>query len=176
MGLFSIFKHEEDHVEETPKPQQMHACCRGRIINIETVSDQTFAKKLMGDGIAIIPSDGQIFAPCDGEIILLPDTLHAYAIRSTNGLESLIHIGIDTVERNGDGFKSHVKEGQKVHQGQLVISFDYEQFQKDQVDFTTMQIITNEVEYDLRKMLRSGDATLDTIVFSYDLKRSEADE
>ena len=134
------------------------AAVHGRIIRIEDVNDPTFAQKMIGDGIAVIPDRGIVTAPFDGTIILVAETLHAFGIRSRDGLEVLVHIGIDTVKRRGEGFHSSVKAGSEVKRGDTVIEFDYKRFLEEQVDMTTMMILTNANEYDIKGMKREGAA------------------
>ena len=96
-------------------PGNIAAVVSGQIIPIEKVKDEAFAKKMMGDGVAIVPSDDYIVSPCDGTVSMLYPTLHAFAVTSEDGMDILIHIGIDTVKLKGKGFRSFVKQGQKVH-------------------------------------------------------------
>jgi len=96
----------------------------GQAVPVEQIPDNIFSRKLLGDGIAIIPSDGKLLAPLDGEIASVADTLHAYVFTSEDGLEILVHVGLESVTLNGEGFTSHVKSGDKVKAGQLVAEFD----------------------------------------------------
>lgn len=136
--------------------KEAYAAVHGRIVDIETVKDQTFAKKMIGDGVAIIPDQGVVTAPFDGTIILIAETLHAFGIRSADGLELLVHIGIDTVKRKGEGFHSSVTAGSEVRRGDTVIEFDYKRFLEEQADMTTMMILTNANEYNIEGMRRDG--------------------
>ena len=88
------------------------------------VPDPVFAEKMMGDGLAIDPTGATLHAPCDGEIILLHDALHAVTLRAVGGAEILMHVGLDTVALGGKGFTAHVAKGQKVKAGDGLISFD----------------------------------------------------
>ena len=92
----------------------------GQVISLEQVPDEVFSQKILGDGIAIIPSDGKLYAPVDGEIASVAETLHAYGFTGADGLEILVHVGLDSVKLKGEGFKSHVQVGEKVTAGQLV--------------------------------------------------------
>ncbi|MBR7179554.1 MAG: PTS transporter subunit EIIC [Oscillospiraceae bacterium] len=96
----------------------------GQAIPLEQVPDDVFAQKILGDGIAIIPTDGKIYAPVDGEIATVAETLHAYGFASEDGLEILVHVGLDSVKLKGEGFTSHVQVGDKVKAGQLVAEVD----------------------------------------------------
>lgn len=92
----------------------------GKTVALEKVEDATFAEKILGDGVAVIPVDGKVYAPFDGEIVSVMDTGHAVALRSDQGVELLIHMGLDTVELHGEPFTVHVKEG-KVTKGTLIL-------------------------------------------------------
>ena len=98
----------------------------GQAVPLEQVPDDVFSQKILGDGIAIIPTDGKIYAPVDGEIATVAETLHAYGFTSEDGLEILVHVGLDTVGLKGRGFKSYVKPGDKVKQGDLIAEVDLE--------------------------------------------------
>ena len=101
----------------------------------------------MGKGIAIKPKSGELFSPADGEIIIAYETGHAYGIKTKNGGEVLLHIGIDTVSMNGNGFIQNVKVGQKVKAGDLLGSFDKEEIKKSGFDDTVIIVITNSASY-----------------------------
>ncbi|MDF2883222.1 MAG: enzyme component [Clostridiaceae bacterium] len=98
----------------------------GDILNISHVPDEAFASKLLGDGFAINPYDNKVYSPMDGVVKVLFPTKHAIAIRNEQGIEILVHIGIDTVSLNGEGFASYVSQGEKVKKHQLLLSFDKE--------------------------------------------------
>ncbi|APX72351.1 PTS glucose transporter subunit IIA [Companilactobacillus allii] len=118
----------------------------GKIIPLESVSDEVFAQKMMGDGIAIIPNDGQIVSPVDGTIGMIADTKHALGITTKNGLEVILHLGIDTVELNGSPFKMEVTNGAIVKAGQPIASMDIEQIQEAKKDPVVMTLFTNSSE------------------------------
>ena len=111
-------------------PGNIAAVVSGQIIPIEKVKDEAFAKKMMGDGVAIVP--------CDGTVSMLYPTLHAFAVTSEDGMDILIHIGIDTVKLKGKGFRSFVKQGQKVHVGERIIRVDSYDMKNKGIDLTTM--------------------------------------
>ena len=119
----------------------------GRIRKIEDVPDPVFAQKLLGDGFAVEPTDGNFLAPVAGELILLAETLHAYAIRSEDGLEVLVHIGIDTVKLKGEGFSSEMSTGAKVAVGDLIVRGDLEAVAAKVPSMMTPVIITNGSEF-----------------------------
>ena len=87
---------------------------KGKAVPLSEVNDPTFAEEMLGKGMAVIPAEGKIYAPADGEIGMVFDTLHAVSLVSEEGTEILIHVGLDTVKMNGEGFTGHVKAGDKV--------------------------------------------------------------
>ncbi|MBR9649203.1 glucose PTS transporter subunit IIA [Clostridium tyrobutyricum] len=115
----------------------------GEIVTLEEVPDPTFSEKLLGDGFAVIPSGDNIYAPADGEITVLFPTKHAFAITTAQGLELLIHIGIDTVALNGEGFTAHVKQGDKVKKGDLILNLDSKFIKSKGKNMITPVIVTN---------------------------------
>ena len=125
------------------KATNIVAPLNGTIIPIEEVPDPVFSQKLMGDGIAIKPSGGHIYAPFSGQIIMVAPTRHAIAIRGDSGVEVLIHIGLETVALNGDGFQPAVKSGDQVEAGQLLIEVDWT-FLDERVESTVTPIIVTK--------------------------------
>jgi len=109
---------------KTNKSVTVMAPVSGKIIDLAEVKDEVFANKMVGDGIAVEPSEGLIVAPFDGKIKQLFPTGHAVVFESKEGLAVLVHIGLDTVNLNGKGFKILVKEGQKVRAGDAIVEFD----------------------------------------------------
>lgn len=128
----------------------------GRIMPVTEVSDQVFASKAMGDGIAIDPSEGKIYAPFSGEITVAFPTGHAYGIKAANGKEILIHIGMDTVELNGKGFTPHVKQGDIVIQGDLLSDVDLDYIRSQGKPVVTPIIFTDGTPVEL---LKTGNVT-----------------
>ena len=132
--MFGFFKNKNENV--------IYAPVGGTCIDITEVDDIGFSSKMMGDGVAIVPIEGIVTAPCDGKISMIFDTGHAFGMEANNGAEILIHIGIDTVNLNGEGFEILKKPGQKVKRGEPVIRFDLEKVKK-LYDTATMVIMTN---------------------------------
>ena len=114
---------------------------RGRVIPLTEVADEMFATSAMGDGVGIVPFDGQVYAPCDGIAEVVFPTGHAIGI-SENGVDTLIHIGINTVELEGNGFKAHVQQGDKIKKGDLLVSFDKDFIEQQGYDPTVIFIVT----------------------------------
>ena len=118
----------------------------GMAISIKEVNDPTFSEEMLGKGVAIIPSNGRVVAPVDGEISVLFETKHAVSIKSEEGIEILIHIGLDTVKLKGEAFTTYVKVGDKVKAGDLLIEFNIEKIKSYGYDTTTPIVICNTLE------------------------------
>lgn len=119
----------------------------GETLALEQVPDTVFANKIIGDGIAIIPSDNKVYAPADGTISMVTPTKHAIGITTNDGLDILIHVGIDTVSLNGEGFTLHVNEKDPVKCGDLLIEFDIENITQHSLSTITPVLITNFDEF-----------------------------
>lgn len=122
---------------------EINAPVAGELVDMTTVKDAVFSSGMMGKGIAIEPEDNKIFAPIDGEVTVAYATKHAYGLKSNDGVEVLIHIGIDTVNLDGKGFTSQVTQGQQVHRGDLLGTFDKQAIVDAGYPVTTMVIVTN---------------------------------
>lgn len=120
----------------------VHAPLTGEVTPLSEVHDQVFSEKMMGDGIAIKPSQGEVRAPFNGKVQMIFPTKHAIGLVSDSGLELLIHIGLDTVKLNGEGFTLHVEEGQEVKQGDLLINFDLDYIRNHAKSDITPIIVT----------------------------------
>lgn len=120
----------------------VHAPLTGEVTPLSEVPDQVFSEKMMGDGIAIKPSQGEVRAPFNGKAQMIFPTKHAIGLVSDSGLELLIHIGLDTVKLNGEGFTLHVEEGQEVKQGDLLINFDLDYIRNHAKSDITPIIVT----------------------------------
>ncbi len=127
--------------------ETIYSPLNGKVISLSRVSDDVFSQKILGDGCAIIPQEGKLYSPCDGTIDSVSDTLHAVNITSGGGAQILCHIGIDTVSLKGKGFSAHVKNGQKVKKGDLLISFDIEEIKKAGLSTQSPVIICNSNDY-----------------------------
>lgn len=136
----------DDNKEKTINKEEvvkLSPPAEGEIIELKDVKDEAFSSKALGDGYAIIPSSGIITAPADGTITAAPDSKHAIGIELDNGIELLIHIGINTVNLNGKGFNLLVKEGDKIHQGQKLMEVDLKLLKELNYDTSIITIITN---------------------------------
>ena len=121
--------------------------CNGRVVPITEVPDPTFSEKILGDGVAVIPSEGRFYAPADGEVTAVFDTLHAFTMTTTQGVELLLHIGLDTVILKGAPFTSHISVG------------DQEQIKAADLNVITPVLIGNTADYSEIKMLKEGDVS-----------------
>ncbi len=139
--MFSLFKKKEKNLK-------LKAYLSGKRISINKVPDEVFSSKIMGDGLAIIPTTSIVKSPADGEItVVMEESKHAVGIKFENGVEALIHVGIDTVSMNGEGFEVFVKTGDSVKEGQDLIMFDEELIKNRGLSTYTMLVITNSSEY-----------------------------
>lgn len=138
--MFDFFKKKEPI---------LYAPIKGKCIALEEVPDQVFAQKIMGEGVAFIPDSNQVFAPCDARVSMIALTKHAIGLINQDNVEILIHIGLDTVNYNGKGFRLNVKKSQKVKKGDLLMSFDKEFFESENISLVTPMIITNQRNYTL---------------------------
>ncbi len=116
---------------------------KGEIIPLSEVRDNTFASGILGEGCAVIPSEGKVFAPFDGVCENIFDTLHALGLKSDQGVEMLIHVGLETVTLNGAPFKAHIGNGERFRKGELLLEFDIEAIQKAGCEIQTPVLITN---------------------------------
>ncbi|AWN61391.1 beta-glucoside-specific PTS transporter subunit IIABC [Streptococcus sobrinus] len=119
----------------------------GKIVELNQVDDPVFSTGVMGNGFAIIPTEGKVVAPFTGKVSMVFETKHAIGLRSNNGVEVLIHIGLDTVNLKGQYFKVHVKEGDTVSKGQLLVEFDLDKIKELGYDTVIPFIVTNGAEF-----------------------------
>lgn len=154
----SVLGDSEKHTEEDRKREQsapssstanivMYSHLNGIVVMLEDVEDEVFSQKILGEGIAVEPTEGKLYAPCDGRVDSVFDTKHAINILSAEGAEVLLHIGIDTVKLGGKHFEAHVSDGQEIKKGDLLISFDIEAIKAEGCKVTTPLIISNTDEY-----------------------------
>lgn len=160
MKMFKkLFKKEENNEEIVVSP------VTGEIVDVTEVPDPTFSEKMMGDGIAIKPSEGQFVAPVSGEVVNFFPTKHAVGIKSKAGVEYLIHIGLDTVMLDGEGFTAHVKQGDQVNVGDPLVTVDLD-FVAEKAKTITPLVITSEigsVEKDINKSVVKGETQILTV-------------
>lgn len=138
----------------------------GEVVNLDTVPDPVFAQKMMGDGFAIVPSEGKIYAPFDGTILTLFPTGHAVGIGNSI-VEVLIHFGLDTVTLNGEGFTAHVKQGDKVKAGDLLIEVDIDNV-KPKVPSIVTPVVFTKIE-DPKYKIAYGQHNVGDVITNIDL-------
>ena len=138
----------------------------GQTVALSDVNDPVFSSGAMGQGLAIKPSEGVVYAPADAEVTIAFGTGHAYGLKTANGAEILIHVGIDTVTMNGEGFEQKVSQGDKVKVGDVLGTFEIEKIAAAGLDDTTMVIVTNTADYAsvtpvAEKTVAKGDAVIE---------------
>ncbi|MEC2075879.1 PTS glucose transporter subunit IIA [Metabacillus fastidiosus] len=142
--------------EKTILEECIFAPLSGKLINIDEVPDPVFSEKMMGDGMAVEPTEGNVLAPVDGEVIQIFHAKHAIAIRSEGGAEILLHIGLETVSLDGQGFEVIVKEGEKVKSGDLLLTFDLPFIRENAASTISPIVITNGEMMERLTKERSG--------------------
>lgn len=138
---------ESELAEDEDDVYYLETPVNGKKVDLNEVKDETFSSMVLGKGIAIVPENGEVFAPEAGKVTSLFETNHAIGLTLNNGLELLIHIGIDTVKLKGKHFTAHVKQGDKVSKGQKLVSFDLDALKKEGYDTTVVMIVTNSDQY-----------------------------
>ena len=146
----------------TTEVKEIESPLTGKVIPLSEVHDEVFASEMMGKGCAIIPDEGKVYAPFDGKVVGLLDSHHAVGMESDNGVEVLIHVGMDTVKLNGRCFTIHVEEGEQVKKGQLLLEFDIPGIKEAGYEVTTPVIITNSDEFNDVQMKAEGQVTAGT--------------
>ncbi|WP_121641776.1 glucose-specific PTS transporter subunit IIBC [Bacillus vallismortis] len=141
---------EADIRQKTDPEETFIYPLKGETVSLTDVPDPVFSEKMMGEGFAIDPSEGKVIAPADGEIVSIFPTKHAIGFKSAGGTEILIHVGIDTVKLNGEGFEAHVTSGQAVKQGELLLTFDLETIKQHAASAVTPIIFTNASEEEMK--------------------------
>ena len=139
--------------EKNAKTISLKAVEDGRTIPMDEVNHQTFAQELLGPGIAIVPSNGTVVSPINGTIATVMDTKHAVCIQGEDGLELIVHAGLDTVELNGKYYQTYKEIGDQVKAGDVLLEFDLEEITKAGYDVTTPIVITNLGDYKITKCL-----------------------
>lgn len=140
------------HVEELTAPVE------GEVISLDEVKDEIFSKRVMGDGFAIIPNKGELYAPVDGSIEMVYQTKHSIAMKTDNGTEILFHVGIDTVNLKGKYFDTKVSVGTHVKQGDLLLLFDLDKIKEEGFDPVTIVVVTNrpDTKFEMKATKKVG--------------------
>ena len=145
--LITEKKQQESCENKMVKQLEIASPIKGTVLKLEKMKDDAFASGVLGKGAAIIPEEGNVYAPADGVITALFPTLHAIGMQADNGLELLIHIGLDTVQLNGEGFWAMVKQGDRVKKGQLLVTFDKEFIESKGFCLETPVLVTNSDDF-----------------------------
>lgn len=168
--MFGIFKKKKQETVIEDNTLSLVSAVTGKTIPLSQVQDPVFSQKMAGDGIAIEPTDNTVVAPADGELTLIFNTKHAFALTLENGIELLVHIGLDTVSLNGEGFQQLAEQGTKVKAGTPIIKFDANFIKSKGLKLTTPVLITNP---DMVKSIKAVEnietISGETIVIEYEI-------
>lgn len=148
------------------KKLEVIAPIHGDVVQLEQVPDPVFSQKMMGEGIAIMPKDGKVHAPIDGEIVLVAETKHAVALKAKDGTEILIHVGLETVNLKGEGFTALVKVGDEVTIGQPLLEVDWNYIAEHATSKITPIIVTNSAERTVEVMQEQKSIAGETVLFT----------
>lgn len=157
MGLFDKLLSKEKPIEVATEKNTLYLPIEGEVISLEDIADGVFSDSTLGQGCGIRPKDEKVYAPVNGVVANIADSKHAVGILSEDGVEILIHVGMDTVDMNGDGFEVLVKPNQKVKCGQPLLKFSLEKIKAAGHPATTAFVVTNSDDYSEIKVLRTGD-------------------
>lgn len=149
-------KAEKQNTSNSSDTTILYAHLNGTVVPLSEVEDEAFATGILGEGIAIEPSEGKLYAPCDAKVEGVLDTKHAVNLVTESGCEILMHIGIDTVKLGGKYFETHVTEGQNVRKGDLLVSFDIQKIHEAGYKTTTPMVVCNSDDFNELKTLATG--------------------
>ena len=159
-GTEMLSGEKQEQKEQTAEIKKIESPLAGTVIPLSEVHDEVFASEMMGKGCAVIPEEGKVYAPFDGKVVGLLDSHHAVGMESTDGVEILIHVGMDTVKLNGRCFTIHVEEGEQVKKGQLLLEFDIPGIKEAGYEVTTPIVVTNSDEFNDVEMKAEGQVTV----------------
>ena len=162
--MFSFFKKKKE-----VSKNELKAYVTGKAITIEEVEDGVFSEKILGDGMAICPEEGKLYAPADGKVVVvMEDSKHACGLELAGGIQILLHVGIDTVELNGKGFTYHVSENQEVKAGDLLIEFDRDIISAEGCrDVVVMVVVENNDDCALTMNTGCSVTAKESVILSY---------
>jgi glucose-specific phosphotransferase system IIA component len=140
INVFGLSKKKKEETRALLSPQS------GKIVNLSEVPDEVFSQRVLGDGFAVCPEEDAVFSPVSGTVIDVQDTRHAYGIETDDGIQVLVHIGIDTVSLNGEGFKAFVKNGDIIKAGDKIAEADNRLIKEHGLPLFTVVLITNPEE------------------------------
>ena len=162
MGFMDILKKKETPVEW---PVVVTADAKGTVLKMEDIPDPVFSQGVLGQCCGIDPVEGKVYAPVDGEVTQIADSKHAIGFMGPGGVEILIHVGVDTVDMNGDGFDPQVKVGSKVKKGQLVLTMDLGKIKEAGHPTTVITIVTNSDDFSSIDLVAAGDVEVGANLF-----------
>lgn len=157
MGLFDFLKGKNEKVDPTVT---LYSPVNGEVVGIEEVADPVFSQKMMGDGFGVVPTDGNIYSPASGKVVSVFPTQHAVGLELDNGIEVLVHIGIDTVELEGGPFTTTVKEGDQVTKDTPISTVDLKGLEDAGKDSTVIIVFTNMDQVDSFNLSSTGQASV----------------
>lgn len=164
MGIFSkLFGNDKKKAPQC-EPMTVYAPAEGTVVPLSEFPDAVFSQEILGPGCGILPSGDLVCAPFNGTIIQAADTLHAVGIASDDGLEVLIHVGVDTVDMAGKGFRYHVKNGQRVYLGDPLIGFDRETIRTAGHSDAIAVVLTNGEDYAGMELQKTGPVSRGTVI------------
>lgn len=149
---------------------QVFSPINGQVVPLEEVPDPVFSQKMMGEGVAIMPTGGDVLAPIDGKVVLISKTKHAIGIRAKDDTEVLIHVGLETVTLKGEGFTVFVNEGDTVSVGQKIMAVDWDLIKDKVPSIITPIVITNSADRSVEYAGATASTAGDTLVMSVSSK------
>ncbi|UBH14354.1 PTS sugar transporter subunit IIA [Macrococcus armenti] len=163
-----MFKKMFGKSEPQSKKLEIVSPITGEYVAIEDIPDPVFAQKMMGEGFGIKPTEGIVAAPISGEVVNVFPTKHAIGIKAENGVELLIHVGLETVAMKGAGFKTHISQGDIVQKGDTLLEFDITLIEKEASSIISPVIITNsdvlsEIKFENQILLTKGETPVMTV-------------
>lgn len=168
MGIFDKLLGKDRSTAPVCDPLTVYAPAAGEVISLTRFPDEMFSQEILGPGCGILPSGNKIVAPFNGTVTQLTDTRHAIGVTSSDGIELLIHVGVDTVEMEGKGFQTLVREGQKISRGDGLLRFDRDAIKAAGHSDAIAVIVTNSDEFRAVALKTEGDASEGTVVLKLD--------
>ena len=144
------------------KKKSIKSPISGKVIELSKIQDGVFSQKIMGEGVAIDSTGDIVYAPINGKIVVVAETKHAFVIELENGMELLIHVGLDTVNLEGEGFDTFIQVGDEVKIGDLLISYDKAGFEQKGINDITMLVIVDPKDYKITEYCSHQDVTIQT--------------
>lgn len=164
MGIFEKLLGKQKGEAPICDPLTIYAPAKGQVTALDKYPDELFSQEVLGPGCGILPAEDQVVAPFNGTVTQLTETRHAVGVTSDDGVELLIHVGVDTVEMQGQGFRSTVKEGQKIFRGDTLIKFDREAIKAAGHPDAIAVIVTNSDEFSGVALKAEGDVDAGTVI------------